>query len=493
MIRLLLSTLFLIGIMPQWVVAARPADVPTVLNGQWRGPLKLLGGEIAIAVTIVPLADGTYYAALDAPQQRISRMPVDVELHGTDITLRIEQAGSSFAGQVLDNGTTLSGIWKQPGVTAPMVLRRAMASVQAATKFKATPPYRQSDVSFLNPATKNRLGGTLTVPAGEGPFAAVVLLSDSGPQGRDAEVTGYRMFGQLADYLTRHGIAVLRFDDRGVGQSGGIYTNATTADFVTDAQAALTFLRACPLVSAHRVGLIGHGEGANVALLTAAKPGRAPAFVVSLAGYGQLGYEVLLRQQGEIMRLIGSDPAQVKAAQVVFQRTVGIIRQTPDNATANTKIAALLTSTNTGIDPAMARARASQLTSPWARYFFDFDPRAQLAKVQCSVLLLNGTADLQVSARRNMKPLHRALHRAKRTVSEYKIIGANHLFQPIPSQWPIVNGVQQAVFSPVALQRIHKWVALETQLPGGPLPVTVKRPGAVRKVVRAPSIARTRG
>jgi len=454
--------------------------------------LKLLGGEISIAITIVPLTNGTYYAALDAPQQRISRMPVEVVLSGTDLTLRMEQAGSSFVGKVLNNGAVLKGTWKQPGVTAPMVLKRAPASPQVATKFKATPPYRQSEVKFLNPATRQHLSGTLTEPAGEGPFPAVALLSDSGPQGRDVEVTGYRMFGQLADFLTRHGVAVLRFDDRGVGKSGGTYASATTADFVTDAQAALAFLRTRPLVSAHRVGLLGHGEGANVALLTAAEPGRAPAFVVSLAGYGQPGEEVLLRQQGEIMRLIGADPSQVKAAQEAYQRTVEVIRQTPDNAVARAKVAAMLTSTNAGIDAGMARARAAQLTSPWSRYFFDFDPQVQIAKVQCAVLLLNGTADLQVSAKRNMAPLQKALRHAHRRVTAYKLAGVNHLFQPAPAQWPLVNGVQEPTFSPEALKLIHGWVVLETQEPTVPLPVTVKHPGPVRKASPTPGTAKAR-
>ncbi len=495
MTRLLLTIAALVGLLVQsnFVFAADPPTKPAPLSGQWKGPLKLLGGEIAVIITIVPLTNGTYYAALDAPQQRISRMPVEVELHGTDLKLRIEQAGSSFAGKVLDNGARLSGTWSQPGVTAPMVLTRAVAAGPAVAKFKATPPYRETEVSFPNPVSRQRLGGTLLVPAGEGPFAAVVLLSDLGPQHRDVDVSGYRMFGQLADYLCRRGIAVLRFDDRGVGKSGGSFASATTADFVTDAQAALAFLRTRPLVSAHRVGLLGHGEGANVALLAAAAPGRAPAFVVSLAGYGQPGYDVLLRQQGEIMRLIGAEPAQVKAAQDVYQHTVSIIRQTPDNATARTKVAAVLSSTNTGLDAGMARARATQLTSPWSRFFFDFDPQARLDKVPCAVLLLNGTADLQVSARHNMVPLQKALRRARRTVAAYKLPGVNHLFQPLPTQWPMVNGVQQPTFSPDGLKLIHSWVALETRLPGAPLPLTVKRPGPVRKKdARTPATAKAR-
>ena len=484
----LISLIFLLS------AAAAPPAAP--LNGQWKGPLKLMGGEITLIITIVPLTNGTYYAALDAPQQRIARMPVEVELNENKLRLRIEQAGSSFEGKVLDGGATLSGTWKQPGLTAQLVLKRAAAAVQAITKFKAAPPYRQTDVSFPNPATRQRLSGTLTVPAGEGPFAAVVLLSDSGPQSREVEVSGYRMFGQLADYLTRHGVAVLRFDDRGVGKSGGTYATATTTDFVTDARAAMAFLRARPLISSHRVGLVGHGEGANVALLTAAGtgPGRAPAFVVSLAGYGQPGHEVLLRQQGEIMRLIGADPAQVKAARDVYQRTVDIIRQTPDNGAARPKVAALLAGANTGLDAGMARARAVQLTSPWSRFFFDFDPQAQLAQVQCAVLLLNGTADLQVSPRRNMTPLHRALSRAKRSVTSARLNGVNHFFQPPTDQWPIVNGVQEPTFSVEALKKIREWVALETRLPGEPLPVTVKRPApsAPRKAGRAAAKAKVR-
>ena len=497
MIRFILSALFLLSyLLPATAVAAGDPPAVAPLNGQWRGPLKMLGGEITLVITIVPLTNGSYYAALDAPQQRISRMPVEVELKGNNLSLRIEQAGSSFEGKVLDDGATFQGTWKQPGVTAPMTLKRAIASAVAATKFKAAPPYRVSDVTFTNPVTRQKLAGTVTVPAGEGPFAAAVLLSDSGPQGRDADVNGYRMFGQLADYLTRHGVAVLRFDDRGVGKSGGTYANATTADLVTDAQAAMNCLRTQPLVSAYRVGLIGHGEGGNVALLSAAStPGRPPAFAVSLGGYGQTGYDVLLRQQGEIMRLIGADPAQVKAAQDVYQRTVAVIRQTPDNAKARLKVATMLSNTNAGIDAGMARARAVQLTSPWSRYFFDFDPLAQLGKVQCSVLLLNGTADLQVSAKRNMTPLHRALRKAKRTAVSYKLDGVNHLFQPALTQWPMLNGVQQPVFSPEALKLIYDWVSNETRLPGGPVPVTVKRSSPIKlaKPSRTPSTARASG
>ena len=497
MIRFLLaSLLLLVSLVSGSTAVAAPPAGPAPLNGQWKGPLKLLGGQITVIITIVPLTNGTYYGALDAPQQRISRMPVAVELHGTDLRLRIEQAGSSFGGKVLDGGARLSGTWTQAGVKTAMVLQRApVAKAVAAAPFRPTPPYRVSEVVFRNPASRQSLGGTLTVPAGEGPFPGVVLVSDLGPQGREGEVSGYRMFGQLADYLSRQGIAVLRFDDRGVGQSGDTYANATTADLMTDAQAALAFLRTHPLVSPQHVGLIGHGEGANVALLAAAVGGRAPDFVVSLAGYGQSGYSVLLRQQNEIMRLTGANAAEVKAAQDLYARTVSIIRQTPDNAAASAKVAALLSGANTGITATMARARAAQLTSPWSRYFFDFSPLTQLSKVQCPVLLLNGTADLQVSAKRNMTPLRRGLHSAHHSVSAYRLDGVNHLFQPAPAQWPLVNGVQQPTFSPIALKKINDWVMSITRQPAA-VPMRTppqKQPALDPKVTKVASVPGLRG
>ncbi|RZK53757.1 MAG: alpha/beta hydrolase, partial [Hymenobacter sp.] len=393
------------------------ATEPPRLSGQWQGPLKVPGGTLTLVITIVPLSTGTYYAALDVPQQHISRMPVEVEVKDDNLVLRIEQAGSHFEGKVLAGGSQLVGTWQQVGLTAPLTLARSVApaAAQATQKLRLTPPYRESAVTFFNPTAKVKLSGTLTVPSGEGPFAAVALLSDAGPQDRESEVQGYHLFGLLADYLTRHGVAVLRFDDRGVGKSGGDYTRATTASFVTDAQAALAFLRSQPLIAPQQVGLLGHGEGANVALLAATEP-NAPAFAVSLAGYGQSGREVLRRQQLEIMRLIGADGSQIKAAQGLYDQLVEAVRQTPNTTASRAKIVTLLRSSNTALDEPMARARAVQLTSPWSRYYLDFDPARRLPQVQCPVLLLNGSADLQVAAGRNMSLLQKGLRQSSQRV-----------------------------------------------------------------------------
>ncbi|MGI4833259.1 MAG: alpha/beta hydrolase [Janthinobacterium lividum] len=463
------------------------------LNGQWQGPLKVPGGALSLSITIVPLSNGTYYGALDVPQQRIARMPVEVTLKDDNITFGIEQAGSRFVGKVLAGGTRLEGTWQQPGLSAPLVLEKsaAPAAAQAARQMRLTPPYRESEVTFFNAAGKFKLAGTLTVPAGEGPFPAVVLLSDSGPQDRDADLQGYHLFGILADYLTRRGVAVLRFDDRGVGKSGGDYQRTTTADLVTDAQAAMGFLRSHSLVATNQIGLLGHGEGANVALLAAADPSTEPAFVVSLAGYGQPGREVLRRQQGEIMRLIGADGSQVKAAQQLYDRIIDAVRQTPSQPAARTKVIALLRSSNTALDEPMARARAAQITSPWSRFFIDFDPATRLAAVRCPVLLLTGAADLQVAASRDMGVLQKGLRQTTYGVEAHKLAGVNHWFQGDPAQWPIVAGERQAAFSPEGLEYLRTWLQAHTKSARAPLPVTVRRPPAAPTKAK-PSLAAKR-
>lgn len=468
---------------------ASAADTPA-LNGQWRGPLKVPGGQLELIITIIPLTNGGYYAALDVPQQRIYRMPVEVTVKGNELSLQIEQAGSSFTGKIQSNGALLVGNWKQPGLSGPLQLQRAKSSEMVAGKVRLTPPYREDEVTFTNAAAKLRLSGILTVPAGPGPFPAVVLISDSGPQDRDAGEQEYRMFSILGDYLTRRGIAVLRFDDRGTGKSQGLYLTATTQDLVGDALSAMAFMRSRELINPQQIGFIGHGEGANVALLAAADPGPAkPAFVVSMAGYGLPGRHVLTRQQLEIMRLIGASPAQVKASMALHAEMIDIIRQTPNDAQARGKVAATLRMSNTDLDPHMARARAVQLTSPWSRYFIDFEPTRKLPEVKCPVLAINGADDLQVEAVNNLAMLRKGL-RANRDVTTHRLIGVNHWLQPKMEDWAIVNGVQQPTFSPKALDIMREWIAKRTTQPTA-VPVTVKRaaPDKTPKPARKPRAA----
>ncbi|WP_167856432.1 alpha/beta hydrolase family protein [Hymenobacter metallicola] len=421
-----------------------------------------------LILTVVPLTGGTYYAALDVPKQRVSRMPVEMALTNSDVLLKIEQAGSRFTGKLSKDRKSMTGIWEQPGLKQEVKFVQGAAPVVSAPTFKPAQPYKTEQVIITNEKTDLCLGATITTPNGNGPFPAVVLVSDSGPQDRDAALQeDYRMFAILADYLARHGMVVLRYDDRGVGKSGGKYAAATTADLMTDAEAAMNYLRSRPRIDKKNVGMIGHGEGANIALLAAAEP-KGPDFVVSLAGYGMPGRDVLRRQQVEIMRMIGGNATQVDAALKLHDKMINIIRQTPNSNQARGKLAAMIRMSNVDIDPTMARARAAQLVSPWYRYYLDFDPKVKLPAVKCPVLALNGVEDLQVAATKNLATLSKGLKAGgNRHVKTVKIAGVNHIFQPDESQWPLVNGEQQPNFSPKALALMQTW--LEENAKPGPI------------------------
>ena len=249
MMKTLLTTgswlLLLLLAMPGWSRPVRPADAPA-LDGFWQGPLQLPGGKLAVIFRLVKLSSGEYFATLDVPLQKVKNLTVAVTTEGPAITLTSAEANSHFTGTLSADGQQLAGTWHQPGFEVPLTLTRTQpaepAAAATAAKPRLAPPYRQEDVQFSNLPAKLQLAGTLTVPAGQGPFPALVLLSDAGAHDRNGTVGDFAPLGQLADYLTRRGVAVLRFDDRGTGQSTGAPL-ATTAELVSDAQAALNFLR----------------------------------------------------------------------------------------------------------------------------------------------------------------------------------------------------------------------------------------------------------
>ncbi|TGE29048.1 serine aminopeptidase domain-containing protein [Hymenobacter metallicola] len=482
------------------------ASAKVVLDGQWKGELPMPGGSLPVTITVTDLAGGGHFAVLDVPAQRISHAMLNVEQHSDTLLFLSDELGCRFTSQLSVDKQQLTGQWQLQTFKTPLTLKFS-AKPAPSKNFKFPPPYRVEEVAFSNSQDNVRLSGTLTVPPGEGPFPGVVLLSDMGPQDRDATQGDYKMFGALADYLTRHGIAVLRLDDRGVGQSGGDGTTATTADRVRDAQISLNFLRTRPLIDFGKLGLIGHGEGGNVALLAAAQP-LPPAFIITMAASGAGGNEVLSQQTagflkaGEIdtaqqanvkrqfqlqqelsvkideMRAKGANAAQIEtfvAQQQMRQRAedkkrqeaivkqqkalLEVIRQTADNAQAQAIVTNMLTQSNPGIDPAMVQARTALMTSRWYRYYLGFDPQPDLAKVKGAVLLLHGVDDDKVNVS-NLDLLKKGLKDNKR-VDVRRMSGINHLFQGPVTEWPLIGGEPKPVLSPLVQQTIYDWIKLK--------------------------------
>ena len=435
------------------------ADVPS-LHGLWTGQLTVPGGQLEVIFRLQKLAGGEYYSTLDVPLQKVSRMNVKAEVKGDTVRLFAEEAATRFVGRVSADGKQMTGTWQSPGFKVPLVLNFSAMPALNAKNVRLTPPYREEEATFSNLTVNARLSGTMTIPAGPGPFPAVVLLSDSGPQDRDGTVGDFAPLGLLADYLTRRGVAVLRFDDRGVGKSGGTPA-ATTADLVSDAQAGLNFLRTRPEIDLAHLGLVGHGEGGNVALLAAAQP-LPPAFVVALAAYGLPGRDIVVQQQATTLRTLGTDATQIEAATKRQQAMLEIIRQTTDNAQAQAIVANMLKQNNGAIDNVTAQASAAEMTSARYRYFLAFNPVDKLSAVSCPVLLLNGTSDLTINAEANLTPLSKGLGKNKSVVVK-KLAGVNHLFQPDATKWPVVNGQPQPNFSPEAQETIREWIVAQAK------------------------------
>jgi pimeloyl-ACP methyl ester carboxylesterase len=496
-----------------WGAAGQPAMPSTAtsapdapgLAGEWKGPLSIPGGSLPIQITVMQPGANKLIATFELPAKRLSHTPASVTMRGDTLVFYAATVDCRFACVQTIDGQALRGIWSQPGLRVPLTLARAGKEGAVATSKKVVvvaTTYHIEQVTLTSQPGSVALVGTLSIPDGAGPFPAAVLLSDMGSQDRDARKGNYRLFANIAMALARQGIAVLRLDDRGVGQSGGKGSLTTTTDLVRDAQAGLSYLRMRPSIDPAHTGLIGHGEGGNVALLAAAQP-VPPSFVVALAAAGIGGLDLLASQAEPVaspadtaqagaarrqawasvlakaaaLRTSGSNAAQVETyigqqrlkiksedrkqmnAMLKFRRTMlDIVRQTASDDQAQAIVVNMLRQRYPNQDPAQARARAIELTQPWSRYYLKFDPQAALADVQCPVLLLNGTDDAEVNAAVNLTALEKGL-RANKRVTVRRLPGVNHMFQtPATELIAAPDGIVDPVIYPVMLDAVRDWV-----------------------------------
>lgn len=441
--------------------AALPANSQnlTSITGNWSGTM----GPLTLTAHLTD-QNGTRTGTLDVPAQNAKDLPLEVAVRADSVYLRLPVAHAVFAGLRSADGQALAGEWRQGGHVVPLTLRRLAAGTTAGPRRPQQPrapmPYKVEEVTFRNTQAQVQLAGSYTVPAGKGPFPAVALLTGSGPEDRNSTLFGHQPFAVLADYLTRRGVAVLRFDDRGVGQSGGSLAGTTSLDYAADARAALAWLRARPEVKKHKVGLIGHSQGGTAAIEAAGQP-LGPDMLVLLAAPGLPGDELIVQQVLAMARLQLPDSVQLAYIERAQRQVVATVEQNPDNAQAHTKLLALL---NQGgaTDPAtLARleAQISQATSPGYRHLLADRPATTLPKVHCPVLALGGSKDVQVPAAANLAALRQGLQAGgNRDVTTQALPGLNHLFQTAPTGSPREYGIIEETFAPTALQIIGDWL-----------------------------------
>lgn len=458
---------------------AQAQDHPVA--GTWSGSLELPGGQsLPLVFHIRAAEDGTLTSTMDSPAQGATGIPVQTTTFAEGrLVLELPAIAGRYEA-TLDEEGRLVGTWSQGGGTLPLSLRRGDPTPPPARPQNPVPPfpYRVEEVRFRNPEAGIELAGTLTLPEGPGPFPAVVLITGSGPQNRDEELMGHRPFLVLADHLTRRGIAVLRYDDRGVGESGGIFATATTADFAGDAAAAAAFLRSRPEIEQGAVGLVGHSEGGVIAPMVSVERGGVD-FVVLLAGPGLPGKEVLYLQGAAIARAMGVPEPAVERTLSMQRRLFALVAAAPgagspadDAALAEGlrgELREILRETPAAERVALGlptadegdwiEAQVQTLTAPWFRYFLVHDPARDLRRLQVPVLALVGSKDLQVTPAENLPAIRRALEEGGNpdfTVEE--LPGLNHLFQTAGTGAPSEYATIQETFAPVALDRISSWI-----------------------------------
>jgi len=466
-----MTTIDAVTLLAVGMLAAGQLQGQTAPSGRWEGAIVVLGSELGMSVEFTT-GDSGLSATMDIPQQSAKGLPLR-QVRYEAPTVHFELLGGPglavFEGTL--DGDSITGSFSQSGVTGTFYLRPAGAAKSAVPPPPAEPvPYLEEEVTFTNGDVT--LAGTLTIPEGQGPFPAVVLITGSGAQNRDEEIFGLRPFRWIADYLTRHGIAVLRYDDRGVGGSSGTIQTATSEDFALDALAGVGLLATRGDIRSDAIGLIGHSEGGIVAPMAAA---RSPsvAFIVLLAGTAVTGEQILYAQGERILRANGATAEQLRIQREVQEMLFRAVRtgegwdeaQRIVEEQARAAIAELPEEQRAAIPDldTFVRTRAQQqlvaVQLPWFRFFLDFDPATVLEQVNVPVLALFGEKDLQVPPDVNVDPMRAALERAPTTDFAIEVIpGANHLFQEAVTGSPNEYATLKKEFVPGFLDLIANWI-----------------------------------
>ena len=468
--------------------------------GIWDGALEIPGAGVALRMRLRVTVDddGGLAATFFSVDQGNAAVPVEeVEVDGASVSMSMATVGGAFEGVLSEDGTTIEGTFTQMGAALPLVLERGVEGERdAGSDDPATTPrrpqdpeepfpYHAEDVTYPNPDGGHALAGTFTRPDAGGPFPAVILISGSGPQDRDEALMGHRPFLVLSDHLTRNGIAVLRFDDRGVGESTGDFASATSRDFASDAAAGVDYLKSRDDVDPGKIGLAGHSEGGLIAPMVAAESDDV-AFIVLMAGPGVDGERILYAQGALIGRASGASEESIAKSREQQREIFQVLKAEDDLAQASEEIEALVrTALENATDEERAQAgitdelpleqaaaaQAARLATPWFRYFLSYDPAESLERVAVPVLAINGEKDLQVPYEENLREIEAALRRGGNNRFEtHALPDHNHLFQRAETGAPSEYSTIDETWSVESMELIAQWILKTVGAAPGPAP-----------------------
>ncbi len=445
----------LLGMWSASVFAA--ASSPIV--GDWQGNLDLGGASLRLAFHITR-TDAGFEVTMDSPDQGALGIPGKVShIDSTRVKLEFTDLGAIYEGQYADE--KLSGEYRQGGMSIPLAMDRLLQEISLHRPQEPKPPfpYHIEEVSFRNDAARIRLAGTLTYPKRQAIKAKVIMVTGSGAQDRNEELFGHKPFWVIADHLTRRGYAVLRYDDRGVGESEGDFESSSLTDLVSDADAGLDFLARREGMEDIPTGLIGHSEGGYVAGILASK-GAKLDFIVMLAGPAVRG-DILMREQVEAM-LAGVDyPGEKLPAKLAsLDKIIGLLQASDLDRNIKSDLLPLVKEyvahdgpvNEASVDMAVRFYDDSKI-----RQLIRFDPYTEFKGIALPVLALFGEKDLQVLPQSNMKGIKAAID-GEQWVTAKVFDDLNHLFQTSTTGKPVEYGKISETFAPQVLDYMVNWM-----------------------------------
>lgn len=435
------------------------------ITGTWNGILKVSGMQLRL-VFHISKTDNGFSSTMDSPDQKANGIPVTTTtFENSVLKLEIPNAGISYEG-TLGKAQIIVGNFKQGGQSFTLDMSRDEAKkdiIIRAQEPQKPYPYYTEEVTFENKIDNVVLAGTLSLPKKDGNFPVVILISGSGQQNRDEEILGHKPFLVLADYLTKKGIGVLRFDDRGAGKSTGDFSKSTTVNFTKDVEAGVAYLKTRKEINKNKIGLIGHSEGGIINAIVAGNS-KDISFIVSLAGPGLRGDKLLLLQREVLERQMGISESEIQKDKDLYAGVYKIIlNSASNNESLDAEVRSYFKYKQDMPDGQLDALIKEQL-SPWMYYFIKFDPSTAFKKVKCPVLALNGSNDLQVPAEVNLKAIKEAvLSGGNKNVTTKILPDLNHLFQESKTGSPREYGTIEQTFSPTALEEISDWILLQVK------------------------------
>ena len=439
------------------------------ISGTWNGVLEIQGIQLPLVIHLEEGADG-FTGTMDSPDQGATGIEITSVSYDTpNLKFEVTPMAISYSGDLREGGV-IEGTFTQMGQSLPLNFsRNAVAKKQLLRpqEPKEPYPYYSEEVTIENSGAGLKLSGTLTLPAQDGKYPVVVLISGSGAQNRDEEVFGHKPFLVLSDYLTRKGIGVLRYDDRGTGKSTGDHSTATSADLATDVGSAVAFLKSRADIDSKHIGLVGHSEGGLIAPMVAAESADI-AFIVLLAGPGISGYDILMLQSKLIREAGGVSGEALENEMNLTRGALDLVRSSANQAELKTALSdyfiEALAKNPEQVPPGMAvediiSTQVDGLATPWMQYFMKYDPAPALRQTKCPVLALNGENDLQVPSSENLQAIEKHLKAGGNSdVTAKELAGLNHLFQNSATGAPTEYAALEETFAPVALEAVASWI-----------------------------------